>query len=1015
MSARSFSPSVNDAGAPTPGAGARARFWRSIAEAEGRPEPPLAPMPRFGAGYNRRDFMKLMGASLALAGTAGCSHGPLDKLVPYRNGPAEQTYGKPVFYASVLPRDGCGVGVLVETNMGRPTKIEGNPQHPASLGATDVFLQASVLELWDPDRSQTVRRGQSIATWNDFLGALQSGLADLAARRGAGLRVLTETVTSPSLAAQIHSLLERYPAAKWHQWQPLNDDNVHAGAALAYGEALDTIYRFDRARVVVAFDGDFLDDAPGFVRYALDFSTTREAHAPAERRSRLYALECTPTLTGAAADHRWPLRGSDTLVALRELAAALGATTAGSATTNAIPAQWMPSLVADLQANPGASIVTAGRRQPPEVHALVHVLNAHLRNVGNTVLHIPPVATQPEDQRASLRTLADDMRQGHVQIVVVIGANPVYTAPADLDFARALEHVPLKIHSGLYRDETALRCDWHVPAAHPLECFGDLRAFDGTLALAQPGIAPLYDGKSAHEIVAALDGDTARSNRELVEAYWRLAQGADFASGHEAALREGVLRDSAPAPVTPQLRSGAIQHATSSGNGAAANAAVSPDDIELVFSADPRTGDGRHANNAWLQELPKPLTQLTWDNAALLSPALARRLGIASEDVVEIGTGDERVDVAAWIVPGIPDRSVTLALGYGRTAAGRIGNGRGTNAYPLRTSEAPWIRNGITIARTGRTYALACAQTHHSIDGRDIVRTYTVAEAQACTPDVCGTPGYREQRTLYATPPMGPYAWAMSVDLSSCIGCGACTIACQAENNVPVVGAAEVRNGREMHWIRVDRYYEGVVDDPRTLFQPVPCMQCEHAPCEVVCPVEASVHDAQGINVQVYNRCVGTRFCSNNCPYKVRRFNFLRYVDDVPGLDAQRNPEVTVRMRGVMEKCNYCLQRIQNGKIGADVEGRRLRDGEVVTACQAVCPTRAIVFGDLNDPQSAVNQRKNSPLDYALLVELNTRPRTTYLGRVTNPSPMLASFEASRHAPQSPPAGAVDTRPPSNR
>jgi len=1016
MSTRSSPPAVtNNASAATPGARAHARFWRSIAEAEGRPEPALAPMPRFGAGYNRRDFMKLMGASLALAGTAGCSHGPLDKLVPYRNGPAEQTYGKPVFYASALPRDGYGVGVLVETNMGRPTKIEGNPQHPASLGATDVFLQASVLELWDPDRSQTVRRGKSIATWNDFLGTLQSPLADLAARRGAGLRILTETITSPSLAAQIRALLERYPAAKWHQWQPVNDDNVHAGAMLAYGEPLDTIYRFDRARVVVALDGDFLDDAPGFVRYALDFSTTREAHASPERRSRLYALECTPTLTGAAADHRWPLRASDMIVALRQLAAALGATTADSATTNAIPAQWMPSLIADLQANAGASIVTAGRRQPPEVHALVHVLNAHLRNTGNTVLHIPPVAAQPQDHHASLRALADDMRQGHVRIVVVIGANPVYTAPIDLEFARALEQVPLKIHSGVYVDETALGCDWHVPAAHPLECFGDLRAFDGTIALSQPGIAPLYDGKSAHEIVAALAGDAAPGNRELVEAYWRGAHGTDFASFHETSLREGVIRDSASAPVTPQLRRDAVERAISGLIGTGSNAAPSADDIELVFVPDPRAGDGRHANNAWLQELPKPLTQLTWDNAALLSPALAKRLGIASEDVIEIGAGDERLDVAAWIVPGIPDRSVTLALGYGRTAAGRIGNGRGANAYRIRATDAPWIRNGITIARTGRTYALACAQTHHSIDGRDIVRTYTVSEAQACKPDVCGTPHYRDERTLYETPPMGPYAWAMSVDLSSCIGCGACTIACQAENNIPTVGAAEVRNGREMHWIRVDRYYEGVVDDPRTLFQPVPCMQCEHAPCEVVCPVEASVHDAQGINVQVYNRCVGTRFCSNNCPYKVRRFNFLRYVDDVPGLDAQRNPEVTVRMRGVMEKCNYCLQRIQNAKIGADIEGRRLRDGEVVTACQAVCPTRAIVFGDLNDPQSAVNRRKNSPLDYALLVELNTRPRTTYLGRVTNPSPMLASFEASRHAPEAPPAGAVDTRPPSNR
>jgi len=989
---------------------ARQRFWRSLSEAEGIPDATL-PRPidtRFAP--NRRDFMKLMGASIALAGVSGCSHGSLEKIVPYRAGPAEQTYGKPVFYASVLPRDGYGVGVLVETNMGRPTKIEGNPSHPASLGATGVIEQAAVLELWDPDRSQTVKHGGTIATWNDFLAALQAQFDARAGTKGTGLRILTETIASPSLHAQIQSVLERFPRAKWHQWQPLNDDNLHDAAEMVYGRRLDTVCRFDRARIVVAFDGDFLDDAPASIRCALDFATRRHAHAAADARSRLYAFECTPTLTGAAADHRLPIQAADVGAAIAQLARALGATTVDVA--NVLPDAWIAAIVADLRANRGASIVVAGRRQPPHVHALAHVVNAHLGNVGNTIVHVPPAADDPTNQLASLRDLVEAMNGGAIDALLILGANPVYTAPADLAFASALAKVPFKVHHGLYVDETADRCDWHVPAAHPLECFGDLRAFDGTLALQQPGIAPLYDGKSAHELLAALAGDTTRGNRELVEAYWQRERASDFAAFNDRALREGIVDGSTPEPINVALRgdlAAVLAKATPSQPPRAA------DDIEIVFVADPRIGDGRHANNAWLQELPKPLSQLAWDNAALIAPALARRYGMENEDIVEIRVGGRRIEVAAWLMPGVPERSITLALGFGRTRAGHVGNGHGVDAYAIRTSDAPWFAGGVAITRTGRKHALACAQTHHAMEGRDIVRTFTLGEAQACTPDECGTPRYRNERTLYETPPTGPYAWAMSIDLSSCIGCGACTIACQAENNIPVVGKAEMRNGREMHWIRVDRYYEGDIADARALFQPVPCMQCEHAPCEVVCPVEASVHDAQGINVQVYNRCVGTRFCSNNCPYKVRRFNFFQYTDDVPGLDSQRNPEVTVRMRGVMEKCNYCLQRITNAKIAADVEGRRLRDGEVVTACQAACPARAIVFGDLADAQSEVNRRKSSPLDYALLAELNTRPRTTYLARVTNPSPALAQSTQQSRRREAPPAGAVDTRPRADR
>ncbi len=959
---------------------AHERFWRSIAETQTREEHDAqVPGPTIGALYNRRDFMKVMGASLALAGAGGCSRAPLEKIVPYRDGPAQQTYGKPVYYASSLARDGYGLGVLVATHMGRPTKIEGNPLHPASRGATDVFAQAAVLELWDPDRSQTVRHGKTISTWSGFLDALETATRPLAAPGGAGLRILTETITSPTLHAQLAALRRRYPQARWHQWQPINRDNAYAGARLAYGAPFDALYRFDRARTVLALDADFLDGVPGSVRYALDFSATRNARVGAEARSRLYAIECTPTLTGAAADHRLPMRGSDIAAAAHAIAHALGVVATSQASL--LPDAWLRSLVADLEHARGASIVIAGERQPAVVHALAHAINERLGNVGSTVAWIPPVVAEPVDQMASIRELVQAMRAGDTSALVVVGANPVYDAPADLGFAQALEHVAFKAHHGLYVDETAALCDWHVPAAHALESWGDLRAFDGTVSLQQPCIAPLNGGRSTSEFLAAVAGNITADGRKLLRDTWRARHAADFDAFFDDALRTGVLQGTAFEPQRPTLRSEMRTLSPALGAGG--------DDIELVFVPDPRIGDGRHANNAWLQELPKPLSQLTWDNAALVSPVLAQRLGLNDEDIVDIRVSGRTTAAPVWRMPGLPENSVSLWLGYGRTRAGEVANGRGVDAYALRTSDAPWLARGAAIAKTDRKYRLACAQTHGRMEGRDIVRSYSAAQAAACSTRACGTPQVREQRTLYDPPPSGPYAWAMSIDLSACIGCGACTIACQAENNIPIVGKSEVAKGREMHWIRVDRYFEGTVANPRTVFQPVPCMQCEHAPCEVVCPVEASVHDAQGINVQVYNRCIGTRFCSNNCPYKVRRFNFYPYASDMRGLDAQRNPDVTVRMRGVMEKCNYCLQRITTAKIAADAGGRRLRDGDVVTACQAVCPTRAIVFGDLNDPASEVNQRKASPLDYALLAELNTRPRTTYLARVTNPSPQL--------------------------
>jgi molybdopterin-containing oxidoreductase family iron-sulfur binding subunit len=945
---------------------AHERFWRSVEEISGEAAA-SGPSPVAAVHLERRRFVQTLGAALALAGASGCSRPPLEKIVPYRDGPPQATYGTPAFYASTLTRDGYGAGVLVECNMGRPTKIEGNPAHPASLGATDVFAQAAVLDLWDPDRSQSVRRRGEIASFGALLGETQARLRDVASRNGAGLRIVTGSVTSPTLRAQLDRVLARYREARWHQWQPLNRDNVYAGARAAYGAPYEVVYRFDRTRTIVAFDADFLDTMPGCVRYASDFAATRSALATQSSRSRLYVVESTPTLAGANADHRLPLRAGDIGRAMASLSLALD----GKAMQGPLPTALLQAMVADLQRNRGASVVVAGERQPPAIHALAHAINDKLGNVGTTVALLPALIADAGNQVQSLAGLVDDMREGRVETLVIVDVNPVYAAPADLGFADALQRVAFKLHLGPYVDETAARCDWHVSLAHALESWGDARAFDGTASLQQPCIAPLYGGRSSIELVATLAGDANPDGRALVRATWQKSHGDRFDAFFDEALRTGVIAGSASTPVRPRLSPTAAE---------AAMPAVDASTLELVLVPDPRVGDGCHANNAWLQELPKPLTQLTWDNAALVSPMLAARLGLANEDVVEMRIGTRSVEAPVWVTPGMPETSVSLALGHGRSRAGSVGTGVGANAYLLQSRDAPWFLSGLTLHRTGRRQPLACTQTHSRMEGRDLIRTCTSTQAAACASS------HTTQRSLYDAPPSGPYAWAMSIDLSSCIGCGACTIACQAENNIAVVGRDEVRNGREMHWIRVDRYYEGSVDNPRAVFQPVPCMQCEHAPCEVVCPVEASVHDAQGINVQVYNRCVGTRFCSNNCPYKVRRFNFFQYAKDVPTLNAQRNPKVTVRMRGVMEKCNYCLQRITTAKIAADREGRRLRDGEVVSACQAVCPTRAIVFGDLNDPDSEVNRRKRSPLDYALLAELNTRPRTSYLARVTNPA-----------------------------
>jgi MoCo/4Fe-4S cofactor protein with predicted Tat translocation signal len=953
-------------------------------------------VPEWHDGLSRRRFLQLMAASLALAGVTACAPAPAEKIMPYVRAPEEVIPGRPLYYATAVPHSGFAMGVLAESHMGRPTKIEGNPQHPASLGATDAFAQASILSLYDPDRSQAVTYAGRINSWGTFLGAITRALDEQRRQEGRGLRVLTETVVSPTLAHQLQELLGRFPAAKWHQYEPVNQGNVWEGTRLAFGTSVEPYYRFDEAEVILCLDADFLSGEPGHVRYAHDFTGRRRVWQGQKTMNRLYVVESTHSTTGAIADHRLALRPSDIAVFACLLAQQLGVDIGPNAESSARGAplagqhaRWLRAVADDLRGHQGAGLVIAGMQQPPIVHALAHAMNQALGNVGRTLFYTDPNAAQPVDQMASLRELAADMEAGLVDLLVIVGGNPIYTAPADLRFAERLAKVKLRVHLGLYEDETAALCHWHIPETHYLEAWGDVRAPDGTVAIIQPLIKPLYGGRSAHELIAVLMGELNPSGYQIVRDHWRRFLPAEsFEQFWRTALHDGIMAGTARSPRQVEWRGGQID-----ARQLLASPPQPPATLELSFQPDPTVWDGRFANNGWLQELPKPITKLTWDNAALLSPATAERLGLSNEDVVELRYQGRAVQAPVWIMPGHAEGAATVSLGYGRWRAGQVGTGMGFNAYALRTSVAPWTAVGVEVRKTGASHRLASTQHHHSMEGRNVVRVGSLSGYLA-HPEFLHEGGHAPQPlpSLYPSFEYPGYAWGMAIDLNVCIGCNACVIACQAENNIPVVGKEEVVRGREMHWLRIDRYYKGGLDTPETYFQPVPCMHCEKAPCELVCPVGATVHSAEGLNDMTYNRCVGTRYCSNNCPYKVRRFNFFQYADfDTESLKLLHNPNVTVRSRGVMEKCTYCVQRINAARIQAEKEQRTIADGGVVTACQQACPTGAIIFGNINDAGGQVAKMKATPLNYGLLAELNTRPRTTYLARLRNPNPALAA------------------------
>ena len=925
---------------------------------------------------SRREFLRLAGATLALAGLNSCTKQPLEEIVPYVKQPEIVIPGKPLRFATATQVGGFGQGLLVTAYQGRPTKIEGNPTHPASLGATTVWAQADVLDLYDPDRAQTVTTGGAIKTVDDFWHALSLAIEPLRPNRGAAFRILSEPISSPTLLAQLDRVLQTFPAARWSIWDPLNRDAT-AGA--------EVICDFTKAKVVVAFDSDFLYAHPNALRYARDFASRRRViESRGAGMNRFYAVEPTPTITGSNADHRIAVAARDVLPFAQRIAAELGAGVAAS--LNFENADWIAAVVRDLKASPAESVVIAGETQPAELHALVAQMNDLLGNTGQTVSPAP--ALPLPGNRIAFGDLVDEMHRGAVQVLVVLGGNPRYDAPADFNFADAFNKVKLRAHHSVSFNETSRHAHWHVPSLHFLESWSDTRAFDGSISIVQPLIEPMYVGVSVHEILEALIEGSPRSGYEILRSHWSGPQPPpDFEAKWRRSLSDGVVTELQPLSLGAAGESMApVRSASWLGKGDRSERSGSQ--LEILFRPDVSVRDGRYANNGWLQELPRRFSSLTWDNAALISPEFAKAEGLNNGDIVELTFRDRKLRAPVWIQPGQAKNSVTLPLGYGREIVGRVGRNVGFNAYTLRTSDALWFADGLTIRKTGDQHPMASTQHHHDAKGRGILHDGTFAEFvadphYAQKPEELPPVGY----TLYdpSEYPYKGYKWGMVVDLNVCIGCHACTIACQAENNIPVVGKQQVGLNREMHWIRVSTFYSGEEENPKITHQPVPCMHCENAPCELVCPVAATAHDNEGLNLQIYNRCVGTRYCSNNCPYKVRRFNFLEYNGRLsPSEKLVKNPDVTVRSRGVMEKCTYCIQRINAARITAELEERKIRDGEIVPACAQVCSVEAITFGDMNDPQSRVTRLKRSPLNYWMLGELNTQPRTSYLAKLRN-------------------------------
>jgi len=993
------------------------KYWRSIDELAGTPEFEAAVAKEFPDQaqewvdpVSRRGFLKLMSASMALAGLAGCTKQPDEPIYPYVKQPEDLILGKPNYFATAHPFPTGGVPLLVKSDAYRPIKVDGNPDHPYNLGSSDPFTQGTLLDLYDPDRSQKVTLRGVNAEWVDFLDEYRKRLAAGKANGGEGIYFLTSTITSPTLARQWKEAQAAYPKAKLIQYDPINRDSVHA----VLGEK-NVQYSLDDADVVVSLDADFLSGAsfPGFHKLTREFVQRRKLEG--KDLNRLYSVESTTTTTGMKAEHRLALRASEIPAFTAALASALGVSNSSSSYSwTPEQTKFLNALAKDLKAHAGKSVVIGGEQQDPSVLSLALAINEALGNTGKTVFYTDSVQPVPSSQNEDLKALVADLNAGKVDWLVILDSNPVYATPSDLNFKTALGNAKTSVHLASHVDETGAETIWHIPGAHYLETWSDVRSYDGTVSVIQPLIEPLYGGHTAHDILQAMLDDPQLSAYEAVRETWKpqISKSGDFELGWRKVLHAGWIEGTAfdksatasVAKLTPPTPS-------------------SKDSIEVIFRADPTIYDGRYSNVGWLQELPKPVTNLSWDNAALMSGATLTHLNVEEGDILEINLGGRAVKTPVLVVPGHPDNSISLYLGYGRESAGRVGSGEGFNAYSIRNSSAPLVAAGASLKKVDGKWGFAVTKSHYQdhrgqfaggkgngnysletneAETRGIIRSASLDEFKA-------NPGFanegeehpKDQRdvTLFPNWDYKDNAWGMSIDLNSCVGCNACIVGCYAENNIAVVGKQQVRIGRNMQWLRIDTYFEGDLAAPRAHFQPMACQHCENAPCEQVCPVGATVHTPEGLNTMVYNRCVGTRYCSNNCPYKVRRFNFLLFSDyETESLKFMRNPDVTVRSRGVMEKCSYCVQRISEAKINADKENRAVLDGEIVTACQQACPASAITFGNINDKTSKVAKLHGDERSYSVLADLNTRPRTKYVAAVLNPNPELAEAP-EEHAP----------------
>ncbi|WP_394822690.1 TAT-variant-translocated molybdopterin oxidoreductase [Pendulispora albinea] len=1117
-----ISASADDtSGAAAPGSGAKV-FWKSIEEKNAPDHLQSMKEAEFPFGLakmaekaknegddapvfsvDRRNFLKFGSAAAALFGLEGCVRRPVEKLMPYTRAPEQVIPGISNHYASVLNRRGEALGVLVESHEGRPTKIEGNPDHPSSRGGTDLIAQAAIWDLYDPDRSTSPKNASADAKWEQFQAYFASTLKAHEGDQGARLRVLAEPTNSPTFVRLRDAVRARFPQARFHTYTPVDDANAREGARIAFGQPLNALYDYARAKVIVSLESDFLETEPGTVRATRLFGEGRRVRSPGDTMSRLYVIESTHSLTGSNADHRLRLPSGDIERYARALAKELAlagvdlgpvAGALGQSDASGIPEKWLKVVAKELAANRGRAVVVVGSRQPASVHALAHALNRALGSVGQTVHYAPVADAQEKDATGDLRSLGTDLEAGKVDTLLVLGGNPVYDAPADVKFADRLAKAKNTIHLSTHVNETSEKCAWHLPKAHELEAWGDQRSLDGTWSIQQPLILPLHGGKSEIEVLAwmvpelankkayDLVRDTMKSAPSLSNtaalaavapegvapaapaAAAAAAPGAPAAPGAarlhvngpvppaagaaragaagggavrltaastlapvvpaagapaaaapvaapavpapsafeferqwKTALQKGIIGGSAPAAFTPSdVRAADI--AAELSKAPAKRAPATAQAVEVVFLPCPKLHDGRHANNPWLLELPDPMTKIVWDNAALISPKTASELGIKNGDVIELSREGASITIPAWILAGQADNSIGLRLGWGRPKPGRYGKEHGFNVNALRTSDSLGFASGVTVRKTGTTHEITQTQDHDSMEGRPVAIDTTLEEYRS-------NPSFTQYRsTNPRTLPLWNkqdyskgHQWGMSIDLNQCTGCNACVIACQAENNIPTVGKTQVGRGREMHWLRIDRYFVGNdVADPQVAVQPLMCVHCEEAPCENVCPVNATEHSPEGLNDMAYNRCIGTRYCANNCPYKVRKFNYLEFqgdplYGDMPEtVKMQFNPNVTVRMRGVMEKCTYCVQRIQEAKIAEKRNGKPMRDGAFTTACAQACPAGGIVFGDLNDPKSRVAELRKRDRSYALLADLGTHPRTTYLGKIRNPNKDMA-------------------------